>query len=408
MGHRAWRMAHGDNYQCPMPYALCPMPYALCPLPSALCPIPYSPMIQSAFKLPRWLSLGLAFPLTILNGWVLLQVVQYFQPLVSVFVAAILLAFVLDYPIRFLQQQRVRRDLAVWGVLLLAVVIVVALAITLVPQILVQLNELANILPAWIDSGSEQLQALQNWAAAQQLPANVSNLLTQILDRLSSQLQTFIGKILSFAVDTISTLANLLLTVVLTVYLVWNGERLWDGIFLWLPPHIALKVRQNLREDFHGYFIGQATLGALLASTLILVFLVLQVPLALLFGIAIGFFSLFPFGTGIGIAIVSLLVALQNFWLGIEVLLVAVAIDQVNSNFVAPRILGNLTGLNPVWVVISLLLGAKLGGVIGLLIAIPIASFIKDLADIWRAGEFNQMVLSSEDRQHISPFEVSE
>ncbi len=377
-------------------------------MPYALCPIPYSPMIQSAFKLPRWLSLGLAFPLTILNGWVLLQVVQYFQPLVSVFVAAILLAFVLDYPIRFLQQQRVRRDLAVWGVLLLAVVIVVALAITLVPQILVQLNELANILPAWIDSGSEQLQALQNWAAAQQLPANVSNLLTQILDRLSSQLQTFIGKILSFAVDTISTLANLLLTVVLTVYLVWNGERLWDGIFLWLPPHIALKVRQNLREDFHGYFIGQATLGALLASTLILVFLVLQVPLALLFGIAIGFFSLFPFGTGIGIAIVSLLVALQNFWLGIEVLLVAVAIDQVNSNFVAPRILGNLTGLNPVWVVISLLLGAKLGGVIGLLIAIPIASFIKDLADIWRAGEFNQMVLSSEDRQHISPFEVSE
>ena len=104
----------------------------------------------------------------------------------------------------------------------------------------------------------------------------------------------------------------------------WNGELLWDGIFQWLPPHIGSPVRQNLREDFHGYFIGQATLGALLASTLILVFLVLQVPLALLFGIGIGFFSLFPFGTGIGIAIVSLLVALQNFWLGIEVLLVAV------------------------------------------------------------------------------------
>ena len=95
-----------------------------------------------------------------------------------------------------------------------------------------------------------------------------------------------------------------------------------------------------------------------------------------------------PFGTGIGIAIVSLLVALQNFWLGVEVLVVAVAIDQVNSNFVAPRILGDLTGLNPVWVVISLLVGAKLGGVLGLLIAIPTASFIKDIADSWRAGAF--------------------
>jgi predicted PurR-regulated permease PerM len=128
-----------------------------------------------------------------------------------------------------------------------------------------------------------------------------------------------------------------------------------------------------------------------LGVTITLVFLALQVPLALLFGIGIGLFSLFPFGTGVGIAIVSLLVALQNFWLGVEVLGVAVAIDQINSNIIAPRILSNLTGLNPVWVVISLLLGAKLGGVLGLLIAIPIASFIKDITDSWRAGEFNKI-----------------
>ncbi|MFM6225410.1 MAG: AI-2E family transporter, partial [Dolichospermum sp.] len=66
------------------------------------------------------------------------------------------------------------------------------------------------------------------------------------------------------------------------------------------------------------------------------------------------------------------------------------AIDQINSNIVAPRILGNLTGLNPVWVVISLLIGAKLGGVVGLLVAIPLASFIKDIADNWRNGEFKK------------------
>lgn len=340
------------------------------------------------YKLPRWLSLSLAFPLAVLNGWVLLQVVHYFQPLVSIFVAASLLAFVLDYPIRFFQQRGVKRNLAVGSVLLLAVVIVVALALTLVPLILEQLNELANFLPSWIDSGTQQLQAFQDWAAAQQLPVNLSGLLTQVLDRLSNQLQSFTGQILGFAVDTIGSVVNVLLTVVLTIYLVLNGERLWDGIFLWFSPHIGSQVRQLLREDFQNYFIGQATLGALLAVALILVFLALQVPLALLFGIVIGFFSLFPFGTGIGIAIVSLLVGLQNFWLGIEVLAVSVAIDQVNSNFVAPRLLGNLTGLNPVWVVISLLLGTKLGGLLGLLVAIPIASFIKDVADSWREGGF--------------------
>ncbi|MBD2610156.1 AI-2E family transporter [Nostoc punctiforme FACHB-252] len=348
--------------------------------------------MQTANKLPRWLNIGLAFPIIILNGWLFLQVVQYFQPLVSIIVAAILLAFVLDYPIQFLQQQGVKRNLAIGGVLLLTVVIIVGLGITLVPLIIQQLNELANILPSWIDSGTQQLQAFQDWALSQQhLPINLSALVSEILERLSNQLQSFTGRILSFAVDTIGIVVNVLLAVVLTVYLILNGERLWDGIFQWFSPNIGSKVRQLLREDFHNYFIGQATLGAVLGVTITLAFWILQVPLALLFGIGIGLFSLFPFGTGIGIGIVSLLVALQNFWLGVEVLGVAVAIDQVNSNFIAPRILGNLTGLNPVWVVISLLLGAKLGSVLGLLIAIPVASFIKDTADSWRAGEFNQI-----------------
>ncbi|MBH8554277.1 AI-2E family transporter [Nostocaceae cyanobacterium CENA357] len=345
--------------------------------------------MQTVNKLPRWLTLSLAFPLVILNGWVLLQVIKYFQPLVSILVAALLLAFILDYPIRLFQKQGVKRNIAITIVLLLAVVIIAAFGITLVPLIIQQINELANILPAWIDSGRQQLQNFQNWAITEQLPINLSGLVPQILDRISTQIQNFTGKILSLALDTIGSIVNVLLTVVLTFYLVLNGESLWDGIFLWFPSRVGTYIRQSIREDFQNYFIGQFILATILASGVILAFLALRVPLGLLFGLVIGFFALFPFGTGIGISIVSSLVALNNFWLGVEVVVVAVAIDQFNSNFVAPRILGNLTGLNPVWVVISLLLGVKLGGLLGLLVAIPLASFIKSVADGWREGKLN-------------------
>ncbi len=364
--------------------------------------------MPSTNKLPQWLTIALAFPLTILNGWVLLQVVDYFQPLVSIVVAAIILAFVLDYPIKFFQKQGANRYLAIGGALLLAIVLVVALAFTLVPLILEQIDELVHILPVWIDSGTQQLQALQNWATTQPLPANLSSLPTQILDKLSNQLQSFTGKIVSLAVDTIGTFVNVLLTVVLTIYMVLNGQSLWDGLFQWLPQHIAIKIRQSLREDFQNYFIGQATVGAVLSVVLILIFLGLKVPLALLFGLAIGFCALFPFGTGIGITIVSLLIGLKNFWLGVEVLVVSIAVDQVNANFIAPRLLGSLTGLNPVWVVISLLLGIKLGGVLGLLLAIPIASFIKDMADSWRKGEFREKIVPSEEGEYSVLVDVSE
>jgi predicted PurR-regulated permease PerM len=363
--------------------------------------------MQTAKKLPRWLSLGLAFPVIILNGWLLIQVVQYFQPLVSVVSVAILLSFVLDYPIKFLQSRGIPRNLAIVAVLLLAVVILGAVGVILIPLIFQQLNELANILPYWIDSGFQQLDTFQKWAATQQIPVNLKGVILQLLDRFSSQFQSFTGRILGLAFDTIGALVNVILAVVLTIYLILNGQKLWDGIYQWFPSHIGKKFRELLREDFQNYFIGQAALGAILAVTATLAFFALQIPLALLFGLAIGFFSLFPFGTGIGIGIVSLLVALENFWEGVEVAAIAVTIDQINSNIVAPRILGNLTGLNPVWVVISLLLGAKLGGVLGLLIAIPLASFIKDIADSWRAGEFNAKNLPNQEVNNNSAMEVS-
>ncbi|HLO83423.1 MAG TPA: AI-2E family transporter [Nostocaceae cyanobacterium] len=344
--------------------------------------------MQTINQLPRWLNIGLAFPVIILNGWVLIQVIKYFQPLVSIVSIALLLAFVLDYPIQFLHKRGVGRNLAIIAVLALAILILGAVGVILIPLILQQLNELANVLPSWFDSGAQQVEALQNWVLTQQLPVNLGGLATQVLDRVSSQFQTFTAKIVSFAFDTIGVVFNLILTIVLTVYLVINGQSLWDGLYQWVPSHIGTKVRQLLREDFQNYFIGQVTLGAVLAVTVTLAFFALQIPLPLLFGLGIGFFSLFPFGTGVGIAIVSVLVTLENFWQGMEVAAIAVIIDQINSNIVAPRVLGNLTGLNPVWVVISLLVGAKLGGVLGLLVAIPFASFIKDIAESWRAGEF--------------------
>ena len=352
--------------------------------------------VKSLTNLPKWLNIGLAFPVILLNGWLLIQFINYFQPLVSVISVAILLAFVLDYPIQLLQKRGVPRILAVVVVLLLSIIILGAVGVILLPLILEQLNELANLLPYWIESATQQIEALQNWAATQQLPVNLSGLAGEILGKISSQLQSFTGKILGFAFDTIGNLLNLLITIVLTIYLVLNGESLWNGIYLWFPPETAKKVRELLREDFNNYFIGQATLGAILAVSITLAFVVLRVPLSLLFGIGIGLFSLFPFGTGIGIGIVSLLITLKDFGLGLEVAAIGVAIDQINSNIIAPRILGNLTGLNPVWVVISLLIGAKLGGVLGLLVAIPLASFIKDIADTWRNGKFNKTAVDSE------------
>lgn len=105
-----------------------------------------------------------------------------------------------------------------------------------------------------------------------------------------------------------------------------------------------------------------------MSLALIFTFWVLQIPFGVLFGLAIGIASLIPFGEILSITSVSLLLAAQNIWLGVKVLLVAIVLSQINDTIVAPRSIGNITGLNPALLVVVLLIGGKFGGVLGLLV----------------------------------------
>lgn len=67
------------------------------------------------------------------------------------------------------------------------------------------------------------------------------------------------------------------------------------------------------------------------------------------------------------------------FWLGVRVVAVAAIIDQGVANAIAPQLIGGIVGLNPVWILVSLLLGTKIAGVLGLIVAVPVASSIKGL-----------------------------
>jgi predicted PurR-regulated permease PerM len=126
-------------------------------------------------------------------------------------------------------------------------------------------------------------------------------------------------------------------------------------------------------------------LGTCLGSAMTILMLWLRVPFGLLFGLTIGTMALVPFGGTVGILVVTLLVALRDFWLGAKVLAAAVLVQQIIENLVAPRVLGSVTGLNPVWVFVSILAGARIGGLLGVIMAVPTAVVIKSLLLVLRS-----------------------
>lgn len=336
-------------------------------------------MTSSPNKVHQWLTLGLPFPLIVVNGWLALQVFQYFQPIFTIFGLAAVLAFILNYPVQFLQQRQVKRNYAVLWVFLLSLGILVTLGITIIPILLKQLTESAKLLPDWIDSGKQELQALDNWAATRNLPINLSQLAMQLTDRLPDELESLAEQLLSLALGTIDSVSEVVLTVVVSLYLLLDGERLWNSIFQRLSPRFGPLVQHSLQQNFQNYFKGQVALAALVGFSMTSVFLALGVPFGLLFGLSVGFLTLIPFGDVLGFGLVSLLVASHDFWLGVKTLVVAVLVDQVIDQVIAPRLLGSFTGLSPIWVLAALAVGTKVGGLLGLLTAVPLASCLKDI-----------------------------
>ncbi|MHC5856368.1 AI-2E family transporter [Nostoc sp.] len=341
---------------------------------------------QTFTPIARIGAIALFAPLLVINGWAISVFFSYFHSLIVILVGASVLAFLLNYPVSWMEHHGARREQVAILVFLLALSILLALGVTLIPLALTQAQQLVARLPELIDSGRSQLMILNEKAETFGLPINLDALVVQINDRVKGQLQAIAGQVLNLAVLTVTSLLDILLTMVLTFYLLQHGGELWESLVEWLPNKFRDPFSKTVRLSFQNFFITQLILSTCMASALIPTFLWLKVPFGLLFGLTIGLMALVPFGGSVGIALTTLLVALQDFSMGVRVLIAAVIVQQILENLIAPRILGSFTGLNPVWILISVLTGARIGGLLGVIVAVPTAVVIKTALSALRLG----------------------
>ncbi|WP_088888782.1 AI-2E family transporter [Leptolyngbya ohadii] len=342
-------------------------------------------MIETLKVLPGWLKVWIVFPFAFLNGWLLLQLFDYLQPFLNILTAATLSAFLLNLPARFLQKQGVSRGVSIAIVLLVALLGVGGAAVTIGPLVFDQFSALVASVPQLVESGDRQLQLLRQFASDQNLPINLPNLLEQSIDQLGRVFQIASNQVLTVVTTTINSLVNVLFFLVLVIFILVGGESAWDGIFSWLPSPWNETLQDSIQTTFRRYFGTQVILAGVLSLAQTLGLLLWGVPYAILFGLVIGVSTLIPYAGVVTIGIVSLIVSLQDFGQGIRVLITAIVIGQVNDILISPRLMGQTIGLNPIWLIAALFLGGKIGGVLGLLVAVPLASVIKSTADKLRS-----------------------
>jgi len=320
--------------------------------------------------------------LILATGWATLKVFQYFSELLSVFVTAGLVAFLLNYPVTKLQRFLPRSAAAALVYLIVGIGVAV-LGLTVVPPVLSQARQLSTNLPSLFVSGQQQLAEFQVWSEVHNLPFDIGILAQQLSAKLQDQAQTLTAQSLGLVLGTVNWLLDFILIVVISFYMLVDGDRLWRGATSIFAVPIRDQLRESLQRNLQRFFSGQLFLGLFMALALTPIFWWLRVPFFLLFAVFIGLMEIIPvIGATLGITMVSTVVALIDWWLALQVLGAAIAVQQVKDNLIAPRVMGNLTGLSPVVIFASLLIGAQFGGLLGVVLAIPITGVVKSLLDI--------------------------
>ena len=217
-------------------------------------------------------------------------------------------------------------------------------------------------------------------------PLSLQELQTEVTQRAGQVLAvagTIAGKLAQGGLALFNLAALLFLTPVVTFYLLRDWEKVLATVDSTLPLDHADTIRalaHEANQAIAGYLRGQAlvciTLGAIYAIGLSLVGL----QFGLVIGLIAGAISFIPFvGTFVG-AVMALGMALAQFppdWMGVvKVAIVFLVGQMLEGNVLSPKLVGDRTGLHPVWIMFALLAGGALFGFVGVLVAVPVAAVI--------------------------------
>ncbi|NJL45576.1 MAG: AI-2E family transporter [Leptolyngbyaceae cyanobacterium SM2_3_12] len=229
-------------------------------------------MNETLKALPRWLLWEVGIPLTVLNIWLLFKVFESFQSLLTILIGATVLSFLLDFLVKQLQQRGIRRGVSVLLIGGGALGLVAMVSLTLGPLLITQLSALIQALPSLLEASSQRFEAVDFWLDRRQIPLDLSALATQVAQTLPEEITQLPDRLLEVVLNVADQVLTVLFTGVLTIYLLLHGKAFWAGILQWLPDPWAEILHQGLREQFQNYFVGQATLAALMAGLLSLAF----------------------------------------------------------------------------------------------------------------------------------------
>jgi predicted PurR-regulated permease PerM len=306
------------------------------------------------------------------------------------FVAGMALAYLLDPLVGRIQRLGINRQLAAVILVLVVIVLLAVLGIVLVPVLGDQLAAFAEKWPGYVSKVQSLLtDPNRAWLAklvGDRLPEAEKSVGT-LAGHAASLVGVFLQSLWSGGRALVSALSLLIITPVVTVYLLFDWDSMVAAIDSWIPRHHQHTVRTLFRDidrAISGFVRGQALVCLILGIFYSVSLVLIGLHFGLLIGVVAAFLSFIPYvGTLTGFLLAAG-VGVAQFWPDWAHILMAVGVfvvgQAVEGNVLQPYLVGKTIGLPPVWLMFSLLAFGYLFGFVGLLVAVPVAAAIGVLA----------------------------
>lgn len=323
-------------------------------------------------------SFIIRFLLLFIFGWAILQLLTYFKTVVVIFTFAAILAALLNYPVRWLQRF-LPRSVAVILVFFVSLLIIIALTITLGFAVLSQGRQLFDRVIEIGNSVGYLVEQLEVFLESRNLQVD----LNFIAEPIRNFALSGINNILNLIGSSLTSFIDFIFIAVVTLFMLLNGKSVWRFVLKIVPERSRQRFADTVEEKLLGFFKGQLLLMLFLTTSTFIVFILLQVPFPLVLSLIIGVIDAIPgIGATLGVGTVFLILLTQDVLLAFKVLGVSIILQQIQDNLISPRVMQNSVNVNPVVTFFALLVGARIAGLLGVFLAVPIAGLVVSFLEI--------------------------
>ncbi len=338
------------------------------PVPAPAPPPPPRPRRATIFKVELSIRTALIAVATVASVWLALVL----WPIALVVVVAIMIVGALNPLVEWLQRHRVRRPYAIALVFFGMLLVSAALTALTVPRLVSQVSDLVHDAPELQKRAAARLAASRYGASF--APALQNAKWPELLMNLAKA-----G--LAYSPRVIEGVGYCVVSLFLALYLLIERDRLRGGLFSLLPRrhHVRLsRVLLNLEVIVGGYLRGQVITSLMAAVFTFVVLTVAGVPNAVAISVFAGLADVLPY---IGAFLACGPAVLAAFTVGtgtaVAVLIALVAYQELESRLIVPQLYGKVLRLPSAVIMVALLIGGKLLGVVGALLALPIAAGVR-------------------------------